>query len=62
MILKLKPFEICPYGDNCPYANKNGYMCFGLREGRKDKFKCGLIKINDDKTHFFVKVKINGDH
>lgn len=53
MSLHLKSFEVCPYGDICPYSNKYG-KCFGLDNKRDNEFRCKLIYFDKNKNIKFV--------
>jgi|LSQX01.2.fsa_nt_gb hypothetical protein len=50
-MLVLKPYEICPYANTCPYNTNStilNFGCNGADTSRNVEFSCDLI--NNDRT------------
>jgi len=43
MALVLKPKEICPYSQRCPYARESNSFCWGTRQRDRD-FICDYVR------------------
>lgn len=47
-MLKLKSFEVCKYGNICPFSSG----CYGLNSDRDKNFTCDLICFENGEPYF----------
>jgi len=43
MPLSLKPKEVCPFSNKCPYSNSTGSYCRGTDSTRNTVFSCDFV-------------------